>query len=190
MEQCASTHQRAQSGDEEWRAPVRRMTWQSTPWADPLLVSTVVAATLAVFGLLYVLLVRHDRRVTVFAAVMIGTAVWTVPALTVVLAATNGRHGLVRRETATALAPDGGYVVLAGTPGPWMAVLGVPSPSSQWLCCWAWRSPSPGTGGSHDVRCRVAVNPGRATPSRRSRCRAPRQPAVRPRRRLSESHQG
>jgi len=157
------------------------MAWQSTPWADPLLVSTVVAATLAVFGLLYVLLVRHDRRVTAFAAVMIGTAVWTlgysfqfasadiagkrlwamvsmageavvpaawctfalvyarrgewltrprlaalwtVPALTVVLAATNGRHGLVRRETATALAPDGGYVVLAATPGPWMAVHG------------------------------------------------------------------
>ncbi|PSQ59388.1 MAG: hypothetical protein BRD23_04550, partial [Halobacteriales archaeon SW_9_67_25] len=30
------------------------------------------------FGLLYVLLVRHDRRVTAFAAVMIGTAVWTL----------------------------------------------------------------------------------------------------------------
>jgi PAS domain S-box-containing protein len=54
------------------------MVWQSTPWADPLLVSTVVAATLAVFGLLYVLLVRGDRRVTAFATLMLGTAVWTL----------------------------------------------------------------------------------------------------------------
>ncbi len=157
------------------------MVWQSTPWADPLLVSTVVAATLAVFGLLYVLLVRHDRRVVAFATVMIGTAVWTlgysfqfasadiarkrfwatvsmageavvpaawctfalvyarrdewltrprlaalwtIPALTLGLAATNGRHGLVWRDTSTVPAPDGGYSVLAETAGPWMAVHG------------------------------------------------------------------
>ena len=54
------------------------MTWQSTPWADPLLASTVVSATLAVFGLLYDRLVRHDRRVIGVATVMIGTAVWTL----------------------------------------------------------------------------------------------------------------
>jgi signal transduction histidine kinase len=157
------------------------MVWQSTPWADPLLVSTVVAATLAVFGLLYVLLLRHDRRVIAFATVMIGTAVWTlgysfqfasadiaykrvwatvsmtgqavvpvawctfalvyagrdewltrsrlaalwaIPALTVVLAATNGRHGLLWRDMSTAPAADGGYSVLAATGGPWMATHG------------------------------------------------------------------
>lgn len=32
------------------------MTWQSTPWAEPLLAVTVVSGSLAVFGLLYVTL--------------------------------------------------------------------------------------------------------------------------------------
>jgi len=54
------------------------MVWQSTPWADPLLFSTVVSATLAVFGLLYVSLVRRDRRVVAFATLMVGAAVWTL----------------------------------------------------------------------------------------------------------------
>ena len=46
--------------------------------ADPLLFSTVVSATLAVFGLLYVLSVRRDRRLVAFATVMVGTAIWTL----------------------------------------------------------------------------------------------------------------
>lgn len=157
------------------------MTWQSTAWADPLLVSTVISATLAVFGLLYNRLVRHDRRVVVFAVVMIGTAVWTlgysfqfasadiagkrtwaavamageavvpaawctfalvyarreewltrgrvgalwiIPVATVVLAATNGSHGLVWRTMATMPAADGGYLILDAAAGPWMALHG------------------------------------------------------------------
>ncbi len=143
--------------------------------------STVVAGTLAVFGLLYDRLVRHDRRVVAFAAVMIGTAAWTlgysfqfasaevaskrtwatvamvgeavvpaawctfalvyarreewltrrrvgalwaIPVLTAVLAATNGAHGLVWRAMATASGPDGAYLVLDATNGPWMLVHG------------------------------------------------------------------
>ena len=143
--------------------------------------STVVAGTLAVFGLLYDRLVRHDRRVVAFAAVMVGTAAWTlgysfqfasagvaskrtwatvamvgeavvpaawctfalvyarrgewltrrrvgglwaVPVLTAVLAVTNGAHGLVWRGMATAPAPDGAYLVLDATNGPWMLVHG------------------------------------------------------------------
>ncbi|MFB6297408.1 MAG: histidine kinase N-terminal 7TM domain-containing protein [Salinirussus sp.] len=157
------------------------MAWQSTPWADPLLFSTVVSATLAVFGLLYVLLVRGDRRVVAFAALMLGAAVWTlgysfqfasatlpekvtwatvatlgeavvpaawctfalvytrheewitrervallwaVPFLTVVLALSNGTHGLVRAGASLAPAPGGGYVVLDATGGPWLLVHG------------------------------------------------------------------
>jgi len=157
------------------------MTWQSTAWADPLLLSTVVSGTLAVFGLLYDRLVRHDRRVVAFAAVMIGTAVWTlgysfqfasaaleskrvwatvamageaavpaawltftlvyarrdewltrrrvgalwvIPGLTVALAVTNGTHGLVWEDLATATATDGAYLVLEATNGPWMVVHG------------------------------------------------------------------
>jgi PAS domain S-box-containing protein len=53
------------------------MVWQRTPWADPLLFSTVVSATLAVFGLLYVAVVRRDDRVVGFAVVMIAAATWT-----------------------------------------------------------------------------------------------------------------
>ena len=157
------------------------MSWQSTPWADPLLTLTVVAGTLAVFGLLYDRLVRHDRRVVAFAAVMVGTAAWTlgysfqfasaevaskrtwatvamageavvpaawctfalvyarrgewltrrrvgalwaIPAVTAVLAATNGAHGLVWSGMATAPVPDGAYLVLDATNGPWMLVHG------------------------------------------------------------------
>ena len=155
------------------------MTWQSTPWADPLLASTVAAATLAVFGLLYERFVRHDRRVLAFATVMLGTAawtlgysfqfasadltnmrtwatvamvgeaivpaawctfalvyarreewltrgrvgaLWTVPVLTIILAATNGSHGLVWATMETAPAVDGEYVVLDATNGPWLLV--------------------------------------------------------------------
>jgi PAS domain S-box-containing protein len=158
------------------------MSWQSTPWADPLLASTVVSASLAVFGLLYDRLIRHDRRVVAFATVMLGTAAWTlgysfqfasaelaskrtwaavamageavvpaawctfalvyarrdewltrrrigilwaIPALTVVLAATNGSHGLVRQTMTTATAGDGSYLVLDASIGPWMAVHGI-----------------------------------------------------------------
>ena len=54
------------------------MTWQSTPWAEPLLAVTVVSGSLAVFGLLYVTLVRRNRRVAAYAALMIGAAVWTL----------------------------------------------------------------------------------------------------------------
>jgi PAS domain S-box-containing protein len=54
------------------------MVWQSTPWADPLLVSTVVSASLAVFGLLYVGLIRRDRRVVAFVSLMIAAALWTL----------------------------------------------------------------------------------------------------------------
>ena len=143
--------------------------------------STVVAGTLAVFGLLYDRLVRHDRRVVAFAAVMVGTAAWTlgysfqfasaevaskrtwatvamageavvpaawctfalvyarrgewltrrrvgalwaIPAVTAVLAATNGAHGLVWSGMATAPVPDGAYLVLDATNGPWMLVHG------------------------------------------------------------------
>ena len=143
--------------------------------------STVVAGTLAVFGLLYDRLVRHDRRVVAFAAVMVGTAAWTlgysfqfasaevaskrtwatvtmvgeavvpaawctfalvyarrgewltrrrvgalwaVPVLTAVLAVTNGAHGLVWSGMTTVPAPDGAYLVLDATNGPWMLVHG------------------------------------------------------------------
>ena len=143
--------------------------------------STVVAGTLAVFGLLYDRLVRHDRRVVAFAAVMVGTAAWTlgysfqfasaevaskrtwatvamvgeavvpaawctfalvyarrgewltrrrigalwvIPALTAVLVVSNGAHGLVWSGMATATAPDGTYLVLDATNGPWMLVHG------------------------------------------------------------------
>jgi signal transduction histidine kinase len=54
------------------------MVWQSTPWADPLLFSTVVSASLAVFGLLYVALVRRDPRVVAFATLMVAAAIWTL----------------------------------------------------------------------------------------------------------------
>lgn len=54
------------------------MSWQPTPWADPLLLSAVVSASLAVFSLLYVAVVRRDRRVIAFSILMVGAAVWTV----------------------------------------------------------------------------------------------------------------
>lgn len=157
------------------------MVWQETPWADPLLASTVVSASLAVFGILYVGFVRRDRRVLAFATLMVGAALWTLgysfqfasatldgkvqwatvsligeaivptawlvftltyarrdewlsptvlsvlaifPALTVLLAVTNGYHGLVWKTLTLDNAPDGAYVVLESTAGPWLWVHG------------------------------------------------------------------
>jgi len=157
------------------------MAWQSTPWADPLLAATVVSGSLAIFGLLYVLSIRRDRRVVAFATVMVAAAVWTlgysfqfasatlpeklqwalvsmmgeavvptawftfaaayagydewlrprvlaalwvVPVMTVLLAATNGVHGLVWAGAALGEAPDGAYLVLERAGGPWLLVHG------------------------------------------------------------------
>ncbi|PSQ49878.1 hypothetical protein BRD19_02520 [Halobacteriales archaeon SW_7_65_23] len=157
------------------------MAWQSTPWADPLLAATAVSGSLAVFGLLYVLSIRRDRRVVAFATVMVAVAVWTlgysfqfasatlpgkrqwalvamvgeavvptawftfaaayagydewlrtrvltllwlVPALTVLLTATNDVHGLVWAAATLGEAPDGGYLILERAGGPWLLVHG------------------------------------------------------------------
>lgn len=54
------------------------MSWQPTPWADPLLLSAVISASLAVFSLLYVFVIRRDRRVVAFSILMIGGAIWTM----------------------------------------------------------------------------------------------------------------
>jgi len=51
-------------------------------------------------------------------------ALWVVPALTVLLAATNGVHGLVWAGGALGDAPDGAYLILKRAGGPWLFVHG------------------------------------------------------------------
>ncbi|MCT9095242.1 histidine kinase N-terminal 7TM domain-containing protein [Haloarchaeobius sp. HME9146] len=54
------------------------MGWQPTPWADPLLLATVVSLSLALYAAVYVATVRRDRRVVAFFTLMFGTAVWSL----------------------------------------------------------------------------------------------------------------
>ncbi|WP_435362688.1 histidine kinase N-terminal 7TM domain-containing protein [Haloarchaeobius sp. DYHT-AS-18] len=54
------------------------MGWQPTPWADPLLLATVVSLSLALYAAVYVVSVRRDRRVVAFFTLMLGTAVWSL----------------------------------------------------------------------------------------------------------------
>jgi PAS domain S-box-containing protein len=54
------------------------MGLQQTPWADPLLFSTVISASLAVFSVAYLVLIRRHRSVLAFFVLLLGVSVWTL----------------------------------------------------------------------------------------------------------------